>query len=497
MSSVELKVQSYLRSGKSLQDLERDFAIASSAPRNGKISLNYDMIESPMGETIVKECRGIILRLDTWDVVACPFFKFFNAQEGPAAKIDWSSAKYLEKMDGSLLILYWDCVTANWYFATRSMPEAEGMCNALTCSFADLAQMALKEMDIDFAKWTEKLNKRYTYMFELTSPYNRVVVDYKKPQLTLIGVRDLDTLKELDAKPVANEIGVPHPMEFGFATLDDIIAVVNEWNAVEHEGVVVVDKHFNRVKVKGINYVAFHGAISSINASDRNLMRLIMRGADDDLAPIMSDFLKEKTEKFKARYASLIKQFQNEWETVKHIKEPKEFADKVSHMTWPAVMFGIFRGHAKDIRAFVHKAAEKTNNVDRILTFIGVKGAEALDCIPKEIREKLPSEVPCESVFEYLREKHPDFLLRVAKSNKLSNADLSEAAEHLGHLEQSFEIQDFLMKLLQNQDASVREGAIYGLSHYMESKEVRKAMQHVASKDSSKAVRQAATDLLI
>jgi len=42
------------------------------------------------------------------------------------------------------------------------------------------------------------LDKNYTYMFELTSPYNRIVVSYKDISIRHIGTRDISTLLECD-----------------------------------------------------------------------------------------------------------------------------------------------------------------------------------------------------------------------------------------------------------------------------------------------------------
>jgi hypothetical protein len=67
-----LKVQEYLKSGKSLQDLENEFGIEHS-DYGTAISLNYNQIKSPMSEEISKECRGLILRQDSWELLAYPF----------------------------------------------------------------------------------------------------------------------------------------------------------------------------------------------------------------------------------------------------------------------------------------------------------------------------------------------------------------------------------------------------------------------------------------
>jgi hypothetical protein len=78
-----------------------DFKLKSRDYPN-KILLKYDQMVSPtlMGLPEMKECRGIVLEKDTWKVMSLAFIKFFNSGEGNAAKIDWKTAKVLEKLDG-------------------------------------------------------------------------------------------------------------------------------------------------------------------------------------------------------------------------------------------------------------------------------------------------------------------------------------------------------------------------------------------------------------
>ena len=70
---MKLKIQEYLLTpGNDLSTLERDYAIEHRI-KNGKISLNYNQISSPMDQEICQECRGIILRENTFDVIAFTF----------------------------------------------------------------------------------------------------------------------------------------------------------------------------------------------------------------------------------------------------------------------------------------------------------------------------------------------------------------------------------------------------------------------------------------
>ena len=67
-----------------------------------KILLKYDQLVSPtlMALPEMQDCRGLVLEKGTWKVMCLSFRKFFNAGEGNAAKIDWRTARILEKLDG-------------------------------------------------------------------------------------------------------------------------------------------------------------------------------------------------------------------------------------------------------------------------------------------------------------------------------------------------------------------------------------------------------------
>ena len=65
------------------------------------VQLNYNQIDSPRGVVEADECRGLILRRDTWEVVAHSFTRFFNLGESEAdVPTDLQRCVLLEKMDG-------------------------------------------------------------------------------------------------------------------------------------------------------------------------------------------------------------------------------------------------------------------------------------------------------------------------------------------------------------------------------------------------------------
>lgn len=215
--------------------------------------LSYDQIESAKfkNEDIVKQCRGVIVDRINESIVAYPFDRFFNYGEVEASEIDWSTAKIQDKMDGSLMILYY--YGGEWNVATRNSPDASGNVGEYSFTFAELFWKIAKDMYGD--KFTRMLDRRCTYMFELTSPYNRVVCVYPKPTITLIGVRDMETLKEIsvDEFPFLKVVN-----SFKLQSIDDVLKSAEQLEPMEYEGYVIVDGNFNRLKVKSPKYVLIH-----------------------------------------------------------------------------------------------------------------------------------------------------------------------------------------------------------------------------------------------
>ena len=126
-----MSVVDYLRTN-SVASLERLGIYARwSTVHPEKFSLNYDQIEAIDGDPLVEECRGVVLVQESrergepgrYRVIARPFQRFYNLGQGGAAEIDWSTAAFEEKLDGTLCIVYHH--GGIWNVATRSMPDAD------------------------------------------------------------------------------------------------------------------------------------------------------------------------------------------------------------------------------------------------------------------------------------------------------------------------------------------------------------------------------------
>lgn len=250
---------------------------------------NYGLT-SDFSSQIVQESRGIIINTDTLEVVCFPFRKFGNYNESYADKIDWNTARVQDKIDGSIVKMWFD--NGKWAFSTNSMIYADkAIANAMTGeTFMDIIEKADNFHGLE--KANNILNKNCTYIFELVSPETQVVVRYDKPHLYHIGTRNNVTGQEL-----ITDIGIEKPKEYPLKSLGDCINAAiklnqskdGEVHKVSKEGYVVVDGNWNRIKVKSPDYLMLHHLSSNANFSKERIVGLI-RNKEMSVADICEEF---------------------------------------------------------------------------------------------------------------------------------------------------------------------------------------------------------------
>lgn len=297
----------------SLEELRAEHAVKSSV-HGSKVSLNYDQIEARHDNELANQCRGLILRLGASgrpvEVLAWPFNRFFNYGEPGAAEIDWKSAVVTEKLDGTLCIVYHD--GGRWCVGTRSVPEADQSIAGSSKTFRELFEEGWRRLCLTSSgrfefEADEFLNRGWTYMFELTGPENRVVVDYEETTLNLIGMRDEDGEERKLRGRFATFDAWNEPQSYeGRPGAEFFVTSANRLNPTEQEGYVACDASFNRVKIKGAAYVAIHRTVSSLCASDRNLLALVLMGKIDDAIPLLPGHRAKRAIELKKGLASLV-----------------------------------------------------------------------------------------------------------------------------------------------------------------------------------------------
>lgn len=223
---------------------------------------NYNQFKTNFSENFTRACRGTILKINDKNIkpVCVPFYKFFNYNEKFADNIDFNTAKVLEKIDGSLIKVYYN--DGEWRIATNSTIDAreaniQSFNSVGISNFYDLFIYTLGILGVKDA-FFKNLDKDYTYMFELATPLNRVVIEHNNFDLYFLSARNIKTFKE---ENLCFDL-IKSPKEYKISNKDDVILAAKELPK-DKEGFVVVDKDFNRIKIKSPNYILMHGSINN------------------------------------------------------------------------------------------------------------------------------------------------------------------------------------------------------------------------------------------
>lgn len=254
-------------------DVKTLYSIAKSKAKESGEEIERLFTDFSLPE--VQEARGIILEIINGDanVVCWPFRKFGNYGENYIDDIDWPSARVQEKVDGSIVKMFFYNNTWNW--ATNSSLHAkESAYNGP--SFYDIIAKACDNIcgNSEAISGIEKLQnyalsegwEDYTFIFELISPNNKIIIDYgDKASMVFIGVRNNKTGQEYPTSDFKFPFPkLRSPKEYHLNNLEEAIAAAKMINKTPEkivgEGFVIVDKDFNRIKVKSPDYVDLHYA---------------------------------------------------------------------------------------------------------------------------------------------------------------------------------------------------------------------------------------------
>ena len=252
------------------------------------VLLKYNQLESDFSNPIVRECRGCIFYLPYKNhklasVVCYPFDKFGNYGESYVPEIDWSTASVQEKVDGSLIKMWYH--NNQWHISTNgTINAAEAPTNVEGVTFYDIVMRSLEKFG---NPRFSALNPKYTYMFELVSPETRVTIAYPETNLYFLGARDMHTLLEAQITPPWPQM--PQPKRYPLATLEDCLNAVAAMGADE-EGFVVCDANYNRIKIKSPEYLIASRVRNNGAITTRTIIELIRNEKLDDFLAYAEDY---------------------------------------------------------------------------------------------------------------------------------------------------------------------------------------------------------------
>lgn len=347
-------LQEYLRTGGTFEALAETYAVKAVRHKthSNLVLFKYSQIASDMSLPLVQECRGVILdENDDWRVVSRSYDKFFNYEEPNAAEIDWATAVVQEKVDGTLCTVYE--YAGERHVATTGTPDASGPVNNGEIIFAALFWETLGLYlgeDWETPPWQDT---DWCYLFELTTPHNRVIVNHLQASLTLLGVRDRATGLWIKASETVMAQVVPVVREFRLQSFADIQSTFATMDPIEQEGYVVVDAAGSRVKVKHPSYVALHHMKDGM--TQKSMLEVIQRGEVPEVTTHFPE-LAAGFNRVKALYDEHARAIDTAYAPIKAIETQKDFAAQALAFPYSAALFDIRRGKAVNGRDFLAKA---------------------------------------------------------------------------------------------------------------------------------------------
>lgn len=207
--------------------------------------------------------RSVVVNADG-EVISASFKKFFNWDEKPDLDPIPSSlkgAQLMEKLDGSTLIFS--------RYKGQTIIRTRGTIDASVQPLNGHEIKVLCGMYPKFMAWFEMYESSpMSFIFEWTSPLNRIVIDYGDvPNMYLTGIvmhSDYSYFTQGELDGYANQFGFKRPRTFSYDSIEDMKHAVDLFKGVE--GLCVYYNEGQSIrKVKGAEYLVKHRMKSELS----------------------------------------------------------------------------------------------------------------------------------------------------------------------------------------------------------------------------------------
>jgi len=321
------------------------------------VILNYDQLRSAdKKETIVRECRQLIIDTSKLQIVGRSFKRFFNLNEDETetnelmsklSSIDESQQENITfetKHDGSLIQLFW--YNDRWMMATRGS-FGDGSIDNTTNGPSWVHIVArwfpfLENLDME----TNHLQKNTSYVFELCTEMNRVIRHYPSDSLYLLGAFEVTTGKEMSDEElnlVATRLSVLRPEVYTIASLEHAVKTIQLCSDEDEgfEGMIAKFSSKNeiiRVKIKSPKYVQLHHLVSH-TMSWKTFVPVYLNNEIDEVRLYCSKsyLIDEYIKKIEALKTDILQ----EWEKYKHLQVGKELGLAIANHRFKPVFWSL------------------------------------------------------------------------------------------------------------------------------------------------------------
>lgn len=334
------------------------------------ILLDYNQIDSPRKHEFVDLCRGTIFNWDEKKIVCRPFKRFYNYGEYPEMEtaFDWETAVVDEKVDGSLIKVWFNTISGNWEVGTRGSMYGDNTISTLTgeegtITFKDLFKRTL---GVDEQQLQDGLkgrcNTEFTYLFELCTLENKVVTAYEKDTVFFLSAimnnGEYELYPEFRNMCVSNiNLGlngsIKLPTVYELNSFDAAVKASNELGGLK-EGFVIRDAFNNRLKIKSMAYVAAHH-LRGEGVTPKRAVLLALAGEVPEFISYFPEYTEILTE-YVDRVNNTLMQINEVYSKIKDLETQKEFALEAVKHKFSGVLFSLRKG--EQLKSIIDKMTD-------------------------------------------------------------------------------------------------------------------------------------------
>jgi len=192
-------------------------------------------------------------------------------------------------------------------------------------------------------------------MFELETPFNRIVVQHSERNLTLHGVRNVKTFVEELPAVWADKTGWRAVSSYGFGTIEALVAQAEQLDPLQQEGFIVCEvspnglgtPNFKRIKLKSSEYVKLSHLKDG--SSYRKLLSVVVNNESAEFLAYFQE-LQSMFDELQIQYAALVTMLEGEYAKYKDIEVQKDFAMQVKDFPYSGVLFALRSGKVTSVR---------------------------------------------------------------------------------------------------------------------------------------------------
>jgi RNA ligase len=267
-------------------------------------------------------------------IIARPYEKFWNVNERPETHIlalPKDVPELADKLDGSLLIVFFDPYTSQWRVVTRG---------------------SWKNTQTDYAhSWLDahasRLDPRYTHCFELVAPWNRIVVVYDTAKMILTGLIETESGYDSTYAQVnqyAQERKLDH-VAYRLATLGTV--QTDDSSIVNFEGHVARWPGGMRVKIKYEIYRRLHKVLTQLSV--KGIWESLATQTPIPMDHVPSEFVawfEDRKNEIQDAYRQIEDRAKAIFDSIDKTRMRKEIAtDFVKHGPLAGILFSMLDGY--------------------------------------------------------------------------------------------------------------------------------------------------------